>query len=81
MERGTRLTLQWAEEYGKPYFHLDLQDFTEPEGDSLSRAGAWLSSGDIHVLNVAGNRESTSPGIGELTIRVLERLFGSAETT
>ncbi len=81
MERGTRLTLQWAEEYGKPFHHLDVKEIAEPEENLLSRAGAWLSSGDIRILNVAGNRESTSPGIGELTIRVLERLFKMAENS
>jgi hypothetical protein len=38
----------------------------------------WLDARDTHVLNVAGNRESVCPGIGErverFLVAVLKRL-------
>jgi hypothetical protein len=76
MEEGTRLTLEWAAEYGRPYLHLDLAGNDLPEGEALERVKAWLLSLEAQTLNVAGNRESTSPGIAGLTVRILEKLFG-----
>ena len=42
----------------------------------ILEARKWLLGKEINVLNVAGNRESTSPGIGDSTILILEKLFG-----
>lgn len=76
IEKGTRLTLQWLEEFNRPFFHLDLGDLVKPDEVLLSRAKEWLRSVEVKVLNVAGNRESTSPGIQNVTILLLERVFG-----
>jgi hypothetical protein len=76
LEEGTRLTLEWAEEFRRPFLHLDLEREGLPGEVSLSGAAAWLASTGARVLNVAGNRESTSPGIGEMTVLILEKLFG-----
>ena len=76
MEEGTRLTLEWAEELGHPFFHLELENITKPDDAPIMAAGAWLAGRAVTVLNVAGNRESTSPGIGYSTVRILEKLFG-----
>ena len=76
MEQGTRLTIEWAKRYKRPFFHLDLEDRSELNETPLANVRAWLLSAGIKVLNVAGNRESTSPGIGKYTILVLEKLFG-----
>ncbi len=80
MEPGTRLTLEWARSHNRPCFHLDLKDPDEPERALLSEAKIWLESIAIKVLNVAGNRESTVPGIGRITVLILETLFGGPDT-
>jgi Circularly permutated YpsA SLOG family len=36
---------------------------------------AWIEAEKVRVLNVAGNRESTEPGIGELVGRFLIAVF------
>ncbi len=77
MENGTRLTLEWAEDIGRPLFHTDLVDMNKPDEAVLARAGSWLAANSPGILNVAGNRESTSPGIGASTVLFLERLFGT----
>jgi len=45
----------------------------------LSRSGlrvvAWIVAHEIHVLNVAGNRESRAPGIGARVERFLADVF------
>lgn len=37
---------------------------------------AWILAEEVRVLNVAGNRESTEPGIGERGERFLVAVFG-----
>ena len=75
MEEGTLLTLEWAEEYQRPFFHIELKDSYLPEEARLSRVISWLETTPVGILNVAGNRESTSPGIAEATSYILQKLF------
>jgi hypothetical protein len=56
--RGTQLTLRCAQELGKPYLLIDL---SQPAADNAVLS--WLREKRIKVLNVAGPRESGSPGI------------------
>jgi len=58
---GTALTVQLAETYGRP---LHLVDFDRPASVSVAAVVEWLRVRRIGVLNVAGPRESSQPGIG-----------------
>lgn len=58
---GTKLTLQLARRYNKPHFAVDLDAATDPA--ELRR---WLAEHGVETLNVAGPRESQSPGVGAL---------------
>ena len=68
---GTQLTLQLAERHGKACMTVDLDDPPPPEA-----VRRWLDVNQVKVLNIAGPRESQSPGIaalaGEFTTRVAE---------
>ncbi len=75
MEEGTALTLAWCEEYGRPVFHLDISRWGLVSPEDLAELSAWFGSHRIEVLNVAGNRESNSPGIQAFTLNLLEKLF------
>lgn len=44
-------------------------------GTKPSEAAEWIIDNDIHVINIAGNRESVSPGIGERAERFLTAVF------
>ena len=76
MEEGTRLTLSWAGEYQKPYYHLDLDEMQVPDKPLMQDLKKWLAEHPVNTLNVAGNRESTSPGICKITVKILEDLYG-----
>jgi hypothetical protein len=67
---GTELTRRLATRYGKPCLVANLDTYSA--ADIL----AWLASANIRVLNVAGPRESQSPGIAAETQRLLVALFG-----
>lgn len=59
---GTALTVDMARRYSKPYFIVDLRHEPSP-----SVIAAWVSEHRIQALNVAGPRESTTPGIYQKT--------------
>ena len=63
---GTRLTIDHAHRLGRPC--LVLNPF---EATAEKRARRWLRGTSPEVLNVAGNRESRSPGIGRRAEQVL----------
>jgi hypothetical protein len=68
-DRGTLLTRELAAGHRKPFVVIDLSksDLYKSSEGVLS----WLTSNKIEVLNVAGPRESKSPGIYEQSLRFL----------
>jgi hypothetical protein len=69
-DRGTVLTIELAERYGKPLLPLDLT--TQPEPD---RVWTWAEAHPIRVLNVAGPREGEPPGIYTLAVEFLSQVL------
>lgn len=55
---GTALTLALARRYGRPLLLVDLND-----SSGFLSAQQWVRDKGISVLNVAGPREETHPGI------------------
>ena len=81
---GTAATLEFAKRYGKPYFVSNGSDFEEVRAwaESLVCANGAPklqegrpTSADGLNLNVAGPRESGSPGVYELTKDLIVRLL------
>jgi hypothetical protein len=67
---GTELTLRLAQQHGKPYLLVDL-DAPLP-AEEVAR---WIGENTIEVLNVAGPRESQSPGIAAETRAFVDALL------
>ncbi len=67
---GTEFTRVCAERLGRPLLVIDLD---EPE--NLERIRTWLTEHRVGVLNVAGPRESTSPGVYEAAAALLRELL------
>jgi hypothetical protein len=59
--RGFGCTMNACRAANKPVFLVKTRSITPQQ------AADWLVANRVAVLNVAGNRESTSPGIGERT--------------
>jgi hypothetical protein len=68
-------TLRACLELGKPHMRVFLGRSLKP-----SHVAAWIVEHEIHTLNVAGNRESRSPGIGERTEKFLAEVFRQLQT-
>jgi hypothetical protein len=71
LEGGTRFTRDCARRLRRPWWLADLDE-------DLDVAGFrdWLRRCRVRVLNVAGPRESKSPGIGRRVGLALSRLLG-----
>jgi hypothetical protein len=56
--RGTQLTLSLARQFDRSHRVVDLDDPDDP-----AEVAAWLAEQNIRRLNVAGPRESQTPGV------------------
>jgi hypothetical protein len=75
-DRGTTLTVQLARRYHKPFLLVDLEETSDP-----AEVAKWVEAHQVRVLNVAGPRESSSPGIGQVAARFLRWLFKEISST
>jgi len=73
---GTALTIELARRLDRRLLVLDLRDSPDP-----ASVAAFVRQGEIAVLNVAGPRESQSPGIGQEARAFLELAFRLVTST
>lgn len=74
--RGSRKTLEYCKQLGRSY--LSISWHGEPwTSDAIAHVATLMKENE--VINVAGNRESVNPGIGEATFGLLERAFFEAK--
>jgi hypothetical protein len=71
---GTLLTCQVARQHRRPLLVVDLD---HPPAPQVVRA--WLAEQKIRVLNVAGPRESQSPGVGARARGYLLEVLGAPD--
>jgi hypothetical protein len=67
---GTALTRRLAQQHGKPLRLVDLAGAVD--GPALRR---WLIAANVRILNVAGPRESSCPGVAQRAQSLLERIL------
>lgn len=72
---GTALTIDAARAIGRPWRVVDLSDDT-PDAAAVR---AWINRHQVRVLNVAGPRESTTPGIYDRARTFLTALLGDID--
>jgi hypothetical protein len=64
---GTELTRRLCVKHKRPALSVDLAGSPDP-----NHVRAWLIEQDIRTLNVAGPRESSSPGVQEQACKFLQ---------
>ncbi len=67
---GTELTVRLAREHGRPCLVVDLD-----AAPSAAAVADWLRAPQVRILNVAGPRESQSPGIAAAAAEFLRQVF------
>ena len=75
LKGGSLKTKEFAQEHRKPHLHIDLDE--KMVDQAAGATWRWLGSDDQEplVLNVAGNRESKSPGIRDVTFFVIRQVL------
>ena len=71
---GTALTQRIAEAMGRPCLVVDPS-----EDGAVAEARRWIERDDLGILNVAGPRESQSPGICKQARRLLEQVLAARD--
>lgn len=74
---GTQLTWKLTRKHRKPALKIDLQ--TSQPDLVVSALQDWIEQQNIRILNVAGPRESSSPGIGSLAREFLMTAFSATK--
>lgn len=73
---GTELTRRLAQKWDRPLLCIDLDELESGAQEVLqANFQDWLNQHAIQVLNVAGPRESSCPGISQLAERILVELL------
>jgi hypothetical protein len=67
---GTAATIKFAKKYGKPFLVIDLGLDGDP---GIVRK--WSQTNRVRILNVAGPRESETPGIHDRAVEFLRRIL------
>ena len=67
---GTLLTIDEVQKQNKPYLMTDL---SEALRNNVEHIINWINQNNIKILNVAGPRESSSPEIYQLSLKLLEK--------
>ena len=70
LKGGTALTQELAKRHGKPCLVVDLD-----HPPDLAEIRQWIAASHAETLNVAGPRESQSPGISARAADLIRRLF------
>jgi hypothetical protein len=70
--RGEVCTLKAIQKHKKP--HLDIHPSADFE-ENVQKVIEWIAQNQIKTLNVAGNRESVSPGIRDFTVKLITEII------
>ena len=70
---GSLLTFKIARDRKKQCMHIDFD--REEFSTAVKKVTAWVSKNNIEILNVAGPRASSDPGIYDLTRRLITELL------
>jgi hypothetical protein len=73
LHSGTELTFRLVQQYAKPFLLVDLQSPSDP-----AMVLEWILGEQVKTLNVAGPRESSSPGIARQTREFLTDCLASS---
>lgn len=75
---GTRLTQHLASKHARPQMRIDLQQADSPQQLEIATAtvSKWVCEHQIRVLNIAGPRESSNPGIHHQALEFLSVVLG-----
>lgn len=72
-DKGTRAAIAAARRLGRPCLTVDLSEIDDAA--ACAQVSGWIAREHIRILNIAGPRESSAPGIYAHARTFLTRLF------
>jgi hypothetical protein len=72
ISNGTEFTINSAMKLKKPVLIIDLDKISPNLEENVNN---WLAENNVEILNIAGPRESSRPGIYKKSYKLLEELF------
>ncbi len=72
---GTEFTYRMTRKHGRPVLLVDLTEPISPD-----QVWDWIADHQIQIMNVAGPRESSAPGIRQEAYAYLSQLFTALPT-
>lgn len=76
---GSRLTIEMAQAEDRPLLHIDVADWPGARSEDVEKFRDWLAALHIATLNVAGSRESKTPGLQRLVEQFLVEALSPAQ--
>ena len=70
---GSKLTVKYADKHEKPCLCIDLDKVAGEQ--TVEAICKWIKNENIHVLNIAGSRESKSPGIYDKVYKIIDDIL------
>jgi hypothetical protein len=75
---GSRLTIEMTDEEDRPMLHIDISGWPGDRGEDVETFRGWLAARHVSTLNVAGSRESKTPGLQRLVEQFLVEALAPA---
>ena len=72
IDDGTQLCIDFCHLHSKKFFVFNIYNIDSLQIDLVID---WLEESEVGILNIAGNRESTLPGIYIKTLGFLQQIF------
>ncbi|MEC4815927.1 MAG: putative molybdenum carrier protein, partial [Scytonema sp. PMC 1069.18] len=69
---GSRLTVQIAQNLGKPVLHVPLDTALNNRPAAAQQLRDFVEQNNIQTLNIAGNRESKAPGLEAAVAQIVQ---------
>jgi len=73
---GSKMTAEYAATIGKPYCCIDIT--SAPINVHCITLSRFCVANDIHILNVAGSRETKVPGIYDVVYEIISTVLRSS---
>ena len=70
---GSKLTVNLAESWGKPWLHINLSQMTTEE--AILILNSWIKDNNIEILNVAGSRASKDTEIYSKVFTIIHKII------
>ena len=71
---GRTCTFNAIKKHNKPHMDIDINKFP-----SIDQVVEWITTNKYNIINIAGNSETTTPGIEKIASTYMDQLFAKLQ--